>query len=68
MKQEYASLAQLVASALLCAENMEFEYSHFHSAMLVLCALEQISSPLHLPWMSRCRGHEPSHYIWQVEQ
>lgn len=51
MKQECALLAQLVAGALLCAENMEFEYSHFYSARLVLCALEQISSSLYLPWM-----------------
>jgi len=51
MKQEHALLAQLVASALLCTENMEFEYSHLCSPRLVLYALEQISTPLYLPWM-----------------
>lgn len=47
IKRECALLVQLVASALLCAENVESEYSHFHPARLVLCAFEQISSPLY---------------------
>lgn len=47
IKRECALLAQLVASALLCVENIEFECSHFHPARLVLRALEQISSALY---------------------